>query len=234
MQIAEIYQSLQGEGLLAGTPSAFVRTSGCNLRCHWCDTPFTSWSPIGDSMGVDDIVATVESLGRRHVVVTGGEPLLFEETLSLCRALRRRGHHVTIETAGTVLPSPLGDAPIADLMSISPKLASSGPPAETPAGWASRHAGARRRDHVLKALLGGGSWQVKFVVDSPADLAEAESWLEDLGVRADDGAVFMMPQGITADDLARTTAWLSTACARLGYRLAPRHHIDWFGHARAT
>ncbi|NCA11954.1 7-carboxy-7-deazaguanine synthase QueE, partial [bacterium] len=45
MRIAEIYASLQGEGLFAGTPSTFVRTSGCNLRCVWCDTPFTSWQP---------------------------------------------------------------------------------------------------------------------------------------------------------------------------------------------
>ena len=87
---------------------------------------------------------------------------------------------------------------------------------------------------MLKPLLGNGPWQIKFVIDSRADLAEAEGWLEDLGVRADDGAVFMMPQGITADDLARTTAWLSAACDRLGYRLAPRHHIEWFGHRRAT
>lgn len=234
MQIAEIYQSLQGEGLLAGTPSVFVRTSGCNLRCHWCDTPFTSWQPTGDSMDVDDIVAAVDCLGRRHVVVTGGEPLLFGETLGLCRELRRRGHHVTIETAGTVLTAPPGVAPIADLMSISPKLASSGPPPDTPAGWAARHASARRRDDVLEALMSGGPWQLKFVIDSPDDLDEAEGWISSLGGRVAGGAVFMMPQGVTADDLSRTTAWLSAACESRGYRLAHRHHVDWFGHRRGT
>lgn len=234
MQIAEIYQSLQGEGLLAGTPSVFVRTSGCNLRCHWCDTPFTSWQPTGDSMDVDDIVAAVDCLGRRHVVVTGGEPLLSGETLGLCRELRRRGHHVTIETAGTVLTAPPGVAPIADLMSISPKLASSGPPPDTPAGWAARHASARRRDDVLEALMSGGPWQLKFVIDSPDDLDEAEGWISSLGGRVAGGAVFMMPQGVTADDLSRTTAWLSAACESRGYRLAHRHHVDWFGHRRGT
>jgi 7-carboxy-7-deazaguanine synthase len=234
MQIAEIYQSLQGEGLLAGTPSVFVRTSGCNLRCHWCDTPFTSWEPTGTPMAVGEIVAAVEAFERRHVVVTGGEPLLFRETVAVCRELQQRGHHVTIETAGTVLPEPLGIDRIADLMSISPKLASSGPPADTQAGWAGRHAAARRRDDVLGALLRTAPWQLKFVIDSLADLAEAEGWLADLGVEAADDAVFMMPQGVNADDLARTTAWLAAACERQGYRLAHRHHIEWFGHARAT
>jgi 7-carboxy-7-deazaguanine synthase len=234
MQIAEIYQSLQGEGLLAGTPSVFVRTSGCNLRCHWCDTPFTSWEPTGAPMAVAEVATVVEGLGRRHVVVTGGEPLLFDETLSLCRELRRRGHHVTIETAGTVLTEPPGVAPIADLMSISPKLTSSGPPADTPAGWAARHASARRRDDVLEALMSNAPWQLKFVIDSPEDLDEAEGWISNLGVRVTDGAVFMMPQGVTANELARTTAWLSAACESRGYRLARRHHIDWFGHQRAT
>ncbi len=234
MRIAEIYQSLQGEGLLAGTPSVIVRTSGCNLRCRWCDTPFTSWEPTGAPMTESVIIAAVEALGRRHVVVTGGEPLLFDETGSLCRELRRRGHHVTIETAGTVLPETSGGEPLADLMSISPKLASSGPPADTPANWAGRHAAARRRDDVLKLLMHDTPWQLKFVIDSPADLAEAEAWLEDLGVRATRGAIFMMPQGVNQDDLARTTAWLVAACEERGYRLAHRHHIEWFGHARGT
>jgi 7-carboxy-7-deazaguanine synthase len=234
MQIAEIYQSLQGEGLLAGTPSVFVRTSGCNLRCQWCDTPFTSWESTGTPMTVGEILAAVEAFGRRHVVVTGGEPLLFPETVAVCRELRQRGQHVTIETAGTVLPEPPSREPIADLMSISPKLASSGPPADTPGGWAARHAATRRRDDVLEALMRNALWQLKFVIDSPADLAEAEGWLADLGVHVADGAVLMMPQGVTADDLAHTTAWLATACENGGYRLAHRHHIEWFGHARAT
>ncbi|MDA1040740.1 MAG: 7-carboxy-7-deazaguanine synthase QueE [Planctomycetota bacterium] len=234
MRIAEIYQSLQGEGLLAGTPSVFVRTSGCNLRCRWCDTPFTSWEPTGDVMSVADIVAAVESFDRRHVVVTGGEPLLFAETVALCRDLRGSGHHLTIETAGTVLPESWGDALVADLISISPKLASSGPPADTVAGWADRHAVVRRCDDVLTALMRATAWQMKFVIDTPEDLAEVTAWLADLGVGTADGAIFMMPQGVTETDLVRTTAWLAVDCRRLGYRVAHRHHIEWFGHTRAT
>src|SRR5947208_15801820 len=98
MLISEIYCSLQGEGLLTGTPSVFVRTSGCNLRCWFCDTPYTSWEPEGNDWSVEEIVEEVERqqewgrlpacLGNgrqdacptapiRHIVITGGEPMLF-------------------------------------------------------------------------------------------------------------------------------------------------------------
>ena len=233
MRIAEIYASLQGEGMLAGTPSAFVRTSGCNLRCTWCDTPFTSWAPEGDDMPVAAILGAVRATGTRHAVVTGGEPLLFADTVAVCTALRAEGVHVTVETAGTVLP-PGFAPPLADLLSISPKLASSLPPADTPGGWRGRHEAARRRDDVIRALAAPGRHQLKFVIDSPADFAEAEAWVADLGAAIDRRAVFMMPQGRTAAELAATTAWLDPACRRTGFHLAPRHHIAWYGTRRGT
>jgi 7-carboxy-7-deazaguanine synthase len=238
MLIAEIYESLQGEGLLAGTPSVFVRTSGCNLRCHWCDSPFTSWRPEGAACSADELVAAVLARGPRHVVVTGGEPLLAAETGPVCRELRARGRHVTIETAGTVA----ADVP-ADLMSISPKLAGSGPPADTPGGWAARHERLRRCDDAILALVRsaerhGGGHQFKFVVDAPADLEETAAWLAALEAAApgtiDRGRVFLMPQGVAADELDRTTRWLAGECAARGYRLGHRFHIDWFGHVRGT
>src|SRR5258708_31644187 len=120
MRIAEIYQSLQGEGLLTGVPSVFVRASGCNLRCWFCDTPYTSWRPEGRDMSTDEIVAQVEEWDTRHVVVTGGEPMLFAELIPLCERLRATGRHLTVETAGTLyLPGACG------LMSVSPKFSSS-------------------------------------------------------------------------------------------------------------
>jgi len=233
MRIAEIYASLQGEGLLAGTASSFVRTSGCNLRCHWCDTPFTSWEPTGDWRAAADVAADVLALGRRHVVITGGEPLLAADLPDLCGLLRNAGLHVTLETAGSV-PTPAA----ADLMSISPKLASSGPPASTAGGWAARHAAARRRDDVLLALMRAGAYQLKFVVDSRADLAETDAWIADLAAALpgglDRGRVFLMPQGRSPHELAATTRWLAAECRSRGFHLGHRHHIEWFGHTRGT
>src|SRR5437870_11428898 len=103
MRIAEVFHSIQGEGRLTGVPSVFVRTSGCNLRCWFCDTPYTSWRPEGEQLAVDEIVRRVEAWEARHVVITGGEPLLHADHLGpLCAELHARGRHITIETAGTL------------------------------------------------------------------------------------------------------------------------------------
>src|SRR5665213_2710751 len=102
MKVAEIYRSVQGEGFLTGATSTFVRTSGCNLRCWYCDTPHTSWAPEGDDLSVDEILARVTELDAEHVVLTGGEPMLFAELIPLSARLRKAGRHVTIETAGTL------------------------------------------------------------------------------------------------------------------------------------
>ncbi|RLS32393.1 MAG: 7-carboxy-7-deazaguanine synthase QueE [Planctomycetota bacterium] len=241
MRIAELYASLQGEGLLAGTPSTFVRTSGCNLRCHWCDTPFTSWRPGGEERSIDAIRKAVDDLGLSHVVLTGGEPLLPADAGELCARLRLDGHHLTVETAGTVLPGGVPAEDLADLMSVSPKLVSSAPPPDTPGDWHERHSRSRRRDDVLEALLRAPQWQLKFVVDTPDDLAEVIAWLDDLdaaGVGGEGGLprdrVFVMPQGTNPATLAATSQWLESACHAEGLRLAPRHHIAWFGNTRGT
>src|SRR5580692_3464109 len=77
MRISEIFYSVQGEGILAGVPSVFVRTTGCNLRCSWCDTPYTSWKPEGAEMSHNAILQRVaEFPAARHVVITGGEPMI--------------------------------------------------------------------------------------------------------------------------------------------------------------
>src|SRR3954451_21761270 len=102
MKLAELFYSVQGEGKLLGVPSVFVRASGCNLRCTWCDTPYASWDPEGDDVPVDEIVSRVTAFTPRHVVVTGGEPLIMPDIVERCAALKARDLHVTIETAATV------------------------------------------------------------------------------------------------------------------------------------
>ena len=102
IKISEIFNSVQGEGSLTGTPSIFVRTSGCNLRCWFCDTRYASWEPEGDSLTVEGILESVRRWPTGHVVITGGEPMIFEDLPELCRGLKTAGKHITIETAGTV------------------------------------------------------------------------------------------------------------------------------------
>jgi 7-carboxy-7-deazaguanine synthase len=228
VNIAEIYKSVQGEGLLTGTPSVFVRTSGCNLRCWFCDTPFTSWAPEGIDISVDEIVAQVEEWDCRHVVVTGGEPMLFAELLPLADQLQRRGRHITVETAGTLyLPV------TCDLMSISPKLASSGPPATQHAHWSRRHERERHRPLVLRALLSEYDYQLKFVIDRAAELDEVEDLVTELPALRED-RILLMPQGVTQQELAQKATWLEPYCRERGWTFCPRKQIEWFGPVRRT
>lgn len=228
MKIAEIYKSVQGEGLLTGTPSVFVRTSGCNLRCWFCDTPFTSWAPEGTDISVDEIVAQVEEWDCRHVVLTGGEPMLYAELLPLADELRARSWHITVETAGTLY------LPVAcDLMSISPKLASSGPPANGHPHWSRRHDRQRYQPQVLRALMAECDYQLKFVVDRASELDEVEEIVADLpGI--DKERVLLMPQGVTQPELAQKATWLKPYCLERGWTFCPRKQIEWFGPVRRT
>jgi 7-carboxy-7-deazaguanine synthase len=228
MKIAEIYRSVQGEGVLTGTPSVFVRASGCNLRCWFCDTPYASWQPEGQDRSVDEIIAQVEEWDNPHVVLTGGEPMLFAELLPLADQLRGQGRHITVETAGTLY------LPVAcDLMSISPKLASSGPSPGQHAHWSRRHQRQRYRPAVLKQLLAEYEYQLKFVVDTPADLEEVEQLLETFPEVRED-RILLMPQGATIEQLQACALWLEPACDRCGWTYCPRRQIEWFGSVRGT
>ena len=228
MRIADIFQSVQGEGLLTGTTSVFVRTSGCNLRCWYCDTPYASWQPEGEDLSVEEIVAELDALGADHVVLTGGEPMLFAELIPLCTDLRSRGKHVTIETAGTLyLPVDC------DLMSISPKMSNSTPSADENPRWAERHEHARHVPAVIERLVREHDYQFKFVVDSPGDCDEIKAYLADFP-RIDRDRVMLMPQGTEPAALAEKQGWLEPYCQEHGLHYCPRRQIEWFGLRRGT
>ena len=222
MKIAEIFHSVQGEGSLVGVPSVFVRTSGCNLRCAWCDTPYTSWEPEGSDWTLDAILAEVERYPSRHVVVTGGEPMIAPQVVELTKRLRERGKHITIETAGTVMQ------PVeCDLMSISPKLGNS-----TPEGnWGRRHDRLRIQPEVLRELM-RYEYQLKFVIAAAGDVEELERVLEAVG--ADRGKVLLMPEGIEAGALRERGVWVAGICKERGFRFSPRLHVELYGNRRGT
>ena len=228
MRIAEIYPSIQGEGLLTGTASTFVRTSGCNLRCRYCDTPFTSWSPEGDDLSREEILTEIERHACRHIVLTGGEPMLFAETVPLCEEFHRRGLHITIETAGTL------DLPVrCDLMSISPKLSNSTPDAEQHPRWSRRHERSRHAPEVIQRLTRDYEYQLKFVVETETDVAEIERYLTEFP-HIERERVLIMPEGTNAAELVRRGLWLEPLCRDRGFRFCPRKHIEWFGAVRGT
>ena len=223
MRIAELFYSLQGEGTLVGVPSFFIRTSGCNLRCIWCDTPYTSWNPEGAEWTLDGILDQVTASGAAHVVVTGGEPMIAPEIVALTERLRAAGLHITVETAGTVFQ------PVAcDLMSISPKLSNS-----TPEGrWAATHERLRIQPEVLRELMERYDYQLKFVMERPEDLEEVRQLVSLLG--ADRGRVVLMPEGVDAERLRERGLWLAEICKEEGYRFSPRLHVDLYGNRRGV
>lgn len=227
LRVAETFYSLQGEGGLVGVPSFFIRTTGCNLRCEWCDTPYTSWQPEGEWRTVGDLVAGVPSPAR-HVVVTGGEPMLWPSLPLLTAGLRQGGRHVTIETAGTMY-----QALECDLMSISPKLANSDPGPHRAAAVRAEHSARRLDRPALSRLLTAYRCQLKFVIAEPDDLDEVEALLASLPA-VDPSEVFLMPLGTRPEELAARARWLAELCKERGYRFTPRLHIDLYGNTRGT
>ncbi len=223
MRVAEIFYSVQGEGTLVGVPSVFVRTSGCNLRCSWCDTPYASWRPEGDELTLDQIEQRVAAYPTRHVVLTGGEPMIAPGVEELTRRLRERGLHITIETAGTVFA-----AVECDLMSISPKLANS-----TPEGpFRAQHDRLRLQPDVMKKLMAVSDYQLKFVLAEESDLEEARAVIASVGASAE--KVVLMPEGIRGDVLNERGAWIAELCKKHGYRFSPRLHVHLWGDRRGV
>jgi 7-carboxy-7-deazaguanine synthase len=234
LPVSETFASIQGEGKLTGVPSWFIRVSGCNLRCVWCDTPYASWDPEGEVLPVDDVAEQAIGSGLRHVVLTGGEPMIFGGVTPLCETLRRAGMHITIETAGTVNR----DVAV-DLMSISPKLANSTPTDREGGRFAERHEALRINGGVLRALFDRGraagpdGAQLKLVVQSSDDLAEIDEIIRMIGdVRADE--VLLMPEHIDGEPDGRLVAELVRICMDRGWRYCDRLHIRLFGARRGT
>lgn len=225
MFIAETYESFQGEGPWAGTPSLIIRTSGCNLRCSFCDTPYTSWHPEGEEHSLDQLAATVNQSDLEHVVITGGEPMLAAQLTELTEICRDCGRRITIETAGTV------DRSVeCDLMAVSPKRSNSTP--ENPK-WRVRHEQTRHQPAVVRSLLNRYDCILKFVVDREVDVDDVCGYLQDFpDVTAEQ--VWLMPQARTREELNSQADWVQEAAAAYCFQYSPRLQVEQFGDARGV
>ncbi|QGJ68894.1 7-carboxy-7-deazaguanine synthase QueE [Planctomycetales bacterium 10988] len=230
MKISELFYSRQGEGKLTGTPSLFVRVSGCNLRCWFCDTPYASWNPEGINYSIDEILSQLEKLAPdcRHAVLTGGEPMIFPQLVELTEKLKARDFHITIETAGTKLLSVQ-----CDLMSISPKLSNSAPNVKEHPRWHQLHQQRRLPISTLKNLISKYNYQLKFVLETPEELIEIETLLTQLG-KVPANKVWLMPEGTEQNFLSEKEAWLIPLCQKKGFQFCPRKQIEWYGNKRGT
>ena len=171
LSVNEIYESIQGEGILIGTPSAFLRLQGCNLRCPWCDQP-DALDFRKDTLRIDEILDKLRDLSPRHVVITGGEPFAQQDLPYLVKALIKEGYSVQIETNGTLWQE--GMEEVADIVHItcSPK--------------------AVARFFVHPKVLDHAK-ELKFVVDE--DLSEEALLRAEFSNFLQEGNVTLQPEG---------------------------------------
>jgi 7-carboxy-7-deazaguanine synthase len=229
MKVAEVFYSIQGEGKLAGVPSFFVRASGCNLRCTWCDTNYASWEPEGRDMAVGEILDAWREHRSKHVVLTGGEPMIMPDIADLAAAFNKENCHITIETAATIYkPIQL------DLASLSPKLSNSTPWEREGGRFAEAHEKNRINVPVIQKFIDTSpDFQLKFVVSNEEDLSEIDELLRKLeGWEPSD--VLLMPEGIDIQTLQSRADWIAEICKARGYRYCPRLHVELYGNKRGT
>lgn len=205
MRIAEIFFSIQGEGVLIGTPTTFVRTVGCNLDCSWCDTRYARAG--GSEMTAEEVSAAVDKFGAPFVSLTGGEPLIQKDIGQLISMLLDDGYHITIETNGSL---PLDSLPSSEeiMISMDIKCPSSG-----------------MSGHNLYENLGFLSLrdQLKFVIADRIDYLFAKKVLSEHDVNA---PVILTPAGGT--DLLPLAEWVLED--KLWVRVLPQlHKIIWGG-----
>ena len=223
--ISEIYESFQGEGPFAQMPSLFIRTSGCNLRCSFCDTPFTSWNPEGEQISLNELEQAVRSSKSPHVVLTGGEPMLAPQLTELTDICRAADKVITIETAGTV------DRSVeCDLMAVSPKMKNSTP---DDAVWSTRHEETRLQPAVIRSLFRRYHSVLKFVIDTQGDVDEVLEYLKDFPEITDD-RVWLMPQARTREELNEKSDWVRRAAESCGFQFSSRLHVEKFGNMRGV
>lgn len=231
MKISELFFSIQGEGELTGVPSVFVRTSGCNLRCRWCDTKYASWKPEGENVTINDLLDKVCSYPARHVVISGGEPMIAKGIEDFARLLKESGKHITIETAGTIAPNGIQ----CDLASLSPKLSDSTPKeGDINKEWIDRHESKRLDYGILSEWVNSYNFQLKFVVSKEEEIKEIQNVISRIEGKILPEKVLLMPEGIDSDTLRSRYDLLIDLCKENGYRLCNRLHIDLFGNTPGT
>ena len=223
LNVSEIFCSMQGEGRLSGLPSVFVRLAGCDLRCQWCDTGYALSAKGAMVLTVVEIVEQVRAHDCRHVVVTGGEPMISPHLPELLSALVQLDKHITVETNATTY------RPIeCDLVSISPKLTNSLSRTEQPAAT-----DQPRRINItaIQSFVDHHDYQLKFVVQDHRDLDEIDCLLTRLG-SVDRDKVLLMPLARTKTEHRRRAGPVAEMCIQRGFRYCPRLQVQLWGNRR--
>jgi organic radical activating enzyme len=243
LKVSEVFgPTIQGEGFSAGQHCLFIRLSGCNLQCTWCDTAYTwAFTPekasktISGKLYNEDEETSLMSSGEAHrallnlwdvdtkptlIVVSGGEPMMQQSDgmFGLFERLYMSGNRIHIETAGTIAPTgPIGY--YVSQYNVSPKLSHSG-----------NLKAKRYKPSALRALVLTGKARFKFVVQKLEDLEEVKEIVEEVGI--DDWHVQVMPEGTDPDTLRETTQQIAEVAIAQGWGISPRLHVNIWADVR--
>jgi len=210
MKISEIFKTLQGEGKNAGVPCVFVRLSGCNLECEWCDTKYHTDGYNLSNEGVANQIKELQEDKIKHIIFTGGEPLL--QQVEIMRVIELLGDNIySIETNGTV-PILDGLMKNIDCLTVSPKMNN-----------------AKTHNKKLEILTGS---EYKFVIQNKRDIAEIKLLLEKYKISKD--LVSLMPEGASREEQLNSFEMVWNLCVENGFKFSPRLHVLSFNTKRGV
>lgn len=241
-QIVDLHTCIQGEGRCAGIPHILIRFTGCNLNCmfsEWiCDTAYASWLPEHGKYSLQDIIDIVDENPQiKYALITGGEPTIHPELLKeVIGILKNYDFFVALETNGTKFV----DCDL-DLVTISPKLTNSIPVVGTMIANEIVQRLASQENHdkqvnnrykpdQLLQWMNHRSYQFKFVCTTDAQLREISAIQKELDIPRE--RIYLMPEGVTNEQLQRRRPWLIEQCIAYGYNYTDRLHIVAYDNKR--
>jgi len=224
MKISEIFESIQGEGTNAGKSAIFLRTAECNLKCTWCDTKYTwDWKNFDyakevKEISIEEIRRELEQFSNRHLVITGGEPLMQQDDLAELLTFLKPKFYVEIETNGTILPNNALSI-LVDQWNVSPKTSNSGNPLELCDVNESYTFFSKQKNCYFK-----------YVIESESDLIEISTLIEKYGLKKD--RVLLMTQASTKEEMnvREKIVFFMSKKNNLGF--SPRMHVIKWGNQR--
>ena len=224
MQINEIFKSIQGEGPNFGKPAIFLRTAQCNLKCTWCDTKYTwDWENYDytkevKEMTLEEIKEQLLDLEIKHLVITGGEPLLQQDDLADLLSFLKPDFYVEIETNCTILPNKML-TDLVDQWNVSPKTENSGNPLEL-----------YENDECYYFFANQKNCFFKYVVEDESDIPEIKKFVTKYNIP--ENHVQLMTQASTKEEISAREKSISELAKANNFLFSPRLHVAMWGAQR--
>ena len=226
MKVSEIFSSIQGEGPYAGKPSIFLRTALCNLKCVWCDTKYTwdwdnyDYSKEVNELSIDQVIEKIKQLEPKHLVITGGEPLIQQNDIASLLSKLGDDYFVEVETDCTIIPNSAMLEHV-NHWNVSPKTSNSGN---------SREAREIPQCYDFFAKLENSVF--KFVIENETDLVEIDELITKYSIPKN--KILLMPQSSTKDELNLKKEEIEKIAIAKGLLFSSRLQVERWGNQRGT